>query len=448
MSRFSLGVAILSTVVEWYDFTLYLYFATTLGRVFFGGGSAGLSAALAGFAIAYLLRPLGAIVFGHIGDHHGRRASMLASVALMTFAMLATALLPTQAMIGTAAGLLLLGLRCVMSFSVGGEYAVVVAYLLEGAPSGRRGLVASLASAASEIGALLAVGVAYLTVTFTGNGLDNWGWRIPFFFGAGLAASVWIARAGMEESPDFLRQRDSGTLPANPLGHVLRHNKRGIARSFAISALGSITFYVGITYIPAFLVSTATLSESAALNLSTLATLAVIAVTPLAGIASDRFGRKPVLLVLALCQRGAADHPVSGDGGCRADGYPGRRGGAGVRRGRRQRGRRGGDCRTVFGRGPGQWSGIGRDVGDRDLRRPHTMAGALADTVQRMAIGAGHHDRGGGLGGAAGVLDCAGNAALATSTPCRGASPTAACPVPAGSPATRRGLHGLRRARS
>src|ERR1700760_3625321 len=108
---FSVAVAAFSTVVEWYDFTLYLYFATVLSRVFFGGGSAGLAATLAGFAIAYLLRPLGAAVFGHIGARHGRRTSMLASVAIMTIAMLATALLPTNVQAGATAGLLLLGLR-------------------------------------------------------------------------------------------------------------------------------------------------------------------------------------------------------------------------------------------------------------------------------------------------------------------------------------------------
>jgi len=131
MSRGSMAVAALSTIVEWYDFTLYLYFATVLSRVFFGNGSAALATTLGGFAVAYLMRPLGAAVFGHIGDKHGRRRMMLMSMALMTAAMLATALLPTGAAIGPAAGWLLIALRCVMSFSVGGEYTGVVAYLLE-----------------------------------------------------------------------------------------------------------------------------------------------------------------------------------------------------------------------------------------------------------------------------------------------------------------------------
>src|SRR6478672_10012999 len=117
----SLAVAAFSTIVEWYDFTLYLYFATVLSRVFYGGGKGSLLLTLGGFAIAYLMRPLGALFFSRIGDRSGRRRMMLLSVALMTAAMLATALLPTRAAIGPAAGWLLLLLRCVMGFSVGGE---------------------------------------------------------------------------------------------------------------------------------------------------------------------------------------------------------------------------------------------------------------------------------------------------------------------------------------
>src|SRR3954454_4647552 len=127
MSRGSMAIAAFSTIVEWYDFTLYLYFATVLARVFFGGGAHSLLITLGGFAIAYLMRPLGAVVFGHIGDRKGRRHMLLLSVALMTAAMLATALLPTRAAIGPSAGWLLLLLRCVMGFSVGGEYTGVVA---------------------------------------------------------------------------------------------------------------------------------------------------------------------------------------------------------------------------------------------------------------------------------------------------------------------------------
>lgn len=301
VSHGSLAVAALSTVVEWYDFTLYLYFATVVARVFFGGGGGALATALGGFALAYLMRPIGAVAFGHIADRHGRRPMLLLSMALMSLAMLLTALLPTYAQIGPAAAWLLFGLRCVMGFSVGGEYTGVITYLLEGADSRRRGLIASLAAAASEIGALLAVGVSAVTVAMLSEAdLEAWGWRIPFFVGAALAGSVWLARQAMEESPDWERLRADGMLKANPLAHAVSQQRGGLLRAFAISSLGSITYYVGITYVPAFLASAGSIGEAAALSLSTIAAVAVILVTPVVGLLSDRFGRKPALIALAV----------------------------------------------------------------------------------------------------------------------------------------------------
>ena len=301
ISRGSLAVAALSTIVEWYDFTLYLYFATVLARVFYGGGAASLAVTLGGFAVAYLMRPLGAVVFGHVGDKLGRRNMLLWSVAVMTAAMLATALLPTHAQIGAAAGWFLFLLRCVMGFSVGGEYSGVVAYLLEGARPSRRGLIASSASAASEIGALLAVGVSALTVASMSEAeLAAWGWRIPFFVGAALAGSVWIARSTMQESPEYERQVEAGTVPHVPWRHCLANHKLGVFRAFSISALGSITYYVGITYVPAFLTSSGALGEGESLWLATIAAIAVILVTPVTGVLSDRWGRRPVLIVVCL----------------------------------------------------------------------------------------------------------------------------------------------------
>jgi MHS family proline/betaine transporter-like MFS transporter len=299
VSRGSAVIAAFSTIVEWYDFTLYLYFATVLSRVFFGGGAGSLLTTLAGFAIAYLMRPLGAVVFGHVGDRYGRRRMMLLSVALMTAAMLAFALLPTRAEAGPVAGWLLLVLRCVMGFAVGGEYTGVVAYLLEGSRPERSGFITSWAAAASELGGLLAVGVSALTVSLLDSpSVEAWGWRIPFLFGAALAASVWIARSAMQESPEFERQQQAGTVPSSPLRHSLSTQRLGILRAFAISALGSITYYVGITYVPAFLTAVGALSDRDSLWISTAAAVVVILVTPVTGLLSDRWGRKPVLLLL------------------------------------------------------------------------------------------------------------------------------------------------------
>jgi MHS family proline/betaine transporter-like MFS transporter len=195
-----------------------------------------------------------------------------------------------------------------MGFSVGGEYTGVVAYLLEGASRTRRGLIVSSASAASEVGGLLAIGASALTVQALSEAdLAAWGWRIPFFVGAALASSVWIARSTMQESPDFERQSAAGTVPSHPLRYTLANHRAGILRSFAISALGSITYYVGITYVPAFLTTAGSLGEGSSLWLSTIAAVVVILVTPLVGALSDRLGRKPVLVVLGL---GSAVLPI------------------------------------------------------------------------------------------------------------------------------------------
>jgi MFS transporter, MHS family, proline/betaine transporter len=290
----------LSTVVEWYDFTLCLYFAPTLSRVFFGENDTALGYTLAGFAIAYLMRPLGAILFGLFGDLRGRRPTLLLSMAMMTLTMLGLALLPTHAQVGSLAGAGLILMRCVMGFSVGGEYTAVVAYLFESAPVHRRGLVTSLAAAASEIGGLLAVGsCAILARSLDVAQLDAWGWRIPFLIGAALAGAVWLARNIIVETPLFEAQ-PAAAAAIRPLAYVLRVEARGIALGFAISALGSVTYYIGITYVPSFLATAGQGNEAQALEFSSIAALIVIAVTPCFGWLSDLAGRKPVLLGLCL----------------------------------------------------------------------------------------------------------------------------------------------------
>ncbi len=300
-STSSQAVAAISTIVEWYDFTVYLYLSTVLSRVFFGGGAASLAATLGAFALAYLMRPLGAVIFAQIGDRLGRRPMLLISVAITAPAMLAIACLPTAQQIGPAAGWLLLALRCVIGLAVGGEYTGIVAYLLESASPGRRGLVASSAAAASEVGGLLAVGVSAGVVwALSPAALAAWGWRVPFAVGAALAAAIGVARSTVRESPEFERQREAGVRPDRPLLHAWSTARAGVLRGFAISALGSITYYVGITYAPAFLHGAGRLEERHALALSLVAAVAVIAVTPATGALSDRWGRRPVLVTLAL----------------------------------------------------------------------------------------------------------------------------------------------------
>jgi MFS transporter, MHS family, proline/betaine transporter len=288
-------------MVEWYDFTLYLYLTPVISRVFFGGAKTSVLATLGIFAVSYVMRPVGAAVFGHFGDRIGRRNVLLISMAIMTVAMLLTGLLPTHASVGLLAPVLLFVLRCVMGFSVGGEYSGVLVYLVESTGARHRGLLVSLAAGASEIGALLAAGIsALVTAVLTTGQLDSWGWRIPFLFGALLAGVTLLLRSGMHETAVFEEAKSAGDLPANPLRDVLGTQRRALLATFAISALGSVTYYVGVTYVPTYLTSVTHFSDSAALTVSTIAAVAVIAITPLAGHLSDRFGRRPSLLVLAL----------------------------------------------------------------------------------------------------------------------------------------------------
>ncbi len=293
----SMWVAGLSTVVEWYDFTLYLYFATVLSRVFFGGGEQALLVTLAGFAVSYLMRPLGALCFGHLGDRLGRRWMLLASMALMAAAMLATALLPTAATAGTTAGVLLLILRCVMAFSVGGEYTGVVAYLLESAPAQRRGLVTSLASAASEVGALLAVAISAVTVALLAPAqLDSWGWRIPFFLALPMGAVALWLRVSMEETPSFVQQREKPVVTQASTAATFKTILMGIGRVMVWSAAG----YTYLVIMPTYLQSALHTGFNQALLIAVISNIGFALTIIPSGMLSDRIGRRTVMIIATV----------------------------------------------------------------------------------------------------------------------------------------------------
>lgn len=302
-SRRSMIVAAFGTIIEWYDFTLYLYVATILTRVFFGGNANDLLLTFGVFATSYIFRPVGAIVFGHLGDRIGRKQTLVISAGLMAIAMLGVAALPGRDQIGLAAGALLFLLRCLAGFSVGAEYTGILVFLLESAPARRRGFVASLASANSEVGALLAVGVATLLAgTLSTSQLDSWGWRITFVVGAALAAAMIPLRSMMEETVVFRRVQEEGEVDRSPspLIDVFRHQPRAVLLAFVISAVGSISYYLNIGYVPTFLSDAAHFSGANSLGLATVAAAAVIVVTPLFGYLSDRVGRRPAMLLICV----------------------------------------------------------------------------------------------------------------------------------------------------
>jgi MHS family proline/betaine transporter-like MFS transporter len=298
--RRSVWIAALGTVVEWYDFSLYLYLTPVLGRAFFHSRHASILT-YGVFATAYLMRPVGAMFFGHLGDRMGRRITLVVSAGVMAVAMALTALLPSYGQIGACSGVLLVILRALMGFSVGGEYTGVLVFLLEVTGPKRRGYVASWAPATSQVGALLAVGLAtLLTAELSSDALDTWGWRVLYGIGALLATAMLIARRSLHETPSFQRMQAQGRISRSPLRDVLRHQPRAVLAAFAMSALGSVSYYVAIAYVPTFLSDVVGRSPVSALALSTIASAIVFAVTPLIGWLSDVTGRKPVMVVSAL----------------------------------------------------------------------------------------------------------------------------------------------------
>src|SRR5882724_5279198 len=212
-SRRSMIVAAAGTIIEWYDFSLYIYVAPVLTRVFFGGDEHSLILTFGVFAAGFLFRPIGAVVFGHLGDRVGRKNTLVISAGLMAIAMFGVAALPSAASIGIAAGIGLFLFRCLAGFSVGAEYTGILVFLLESAPAKRRGFATSWAAANSEVGALLAVGVAtLLSANLSTPQLDSWGWRITFVIGGLLAAAMIPLRSMMEETVVFRRCQDSGAI--------------------------------------------------------------------------------------------------------------------------------------------------------------------------------------------------------------------------------------------
>lgn len=298
----SVAVAGLGTIIEWYDFSLYLYLAPALSRVFFGGDAASSLVLTFGiFAAAYIARPVGAVVFGSLGDRRGRREALIFTAAIMAVALLLTALLPGWESIGLAAPILLLAFRVLMSFAVGGEYSGILVFLLESARPGRRGLISSLAPATSGLGALLAVGVSTLVVaTLSTAQLDSWGWRLPFLLGAVMSAAFLLLRTTIDETPSFRHARDAGRLDDHPVRTAFRNARRGLLAAFSLSAVGSASYYLGVSYVPTFLETEGGVEAADGLLWSTAAAVLLLVVTPLAGLAADRFGRKPSLVVVAV----------------------------------------------------------------------------------------------------------------------------------------------------
>ncbi|MEV6317782.1 MFS transporter [Streptomyces sp. NPDC051776] len=306
-SRRALVAGSVGNFIEWYEFGVYGCFATIIAANFFTpeGGSdlEGLIKTYASFALAFFFRPIGAAVFGRVGDRIGRRPTLILVVLLMTGATTLIGVLPTYATVGAVAPWLLTLLRVLQGLSAGGEFGGAVSVMTEFAPPGRRGLYGSWQSFTVALGLLGGAGTAaLLAALMTASDLQAWGWRVPFLLALPLGlAALWL-RLRLEETPSFERASAGLSDPAvdpdalrasrTPRGEVIQAIVLGAGRLMGWSAAG----YTFLVVMPAYLQSSLNATFQQALVATVLANLGfAVSIIP-AGLLSDRIGRRAVML--------------------------------------------------------------------------------------------------------------------------------------------------------
>src|SRR5262245_22305351 len=287
----------IGNVLEWYDFAIYGYFAAQIGRHFFPheDAVAQLLAAFGVFAIGYLMRPIGGVLVGHIGDRFGRRTALIFSVTAMAIPTFLIGLLPSYQSIGVLAPIGLTLLRVVQGLSVGGEYTSSMVFLVEHAPAGRRGLMGALAAAGCGIGTLLgsAVGAAFAASMSTAA-FDAWGWRIPFLLGLVVGIAGYILRRHVLETGVAEKRTRA------PIVETLHDHRRVVAAFAGVSVFSAVIFYVGFVYMVSWLQVADGIPPSRALEINTFSMLVSLPVLVAAGWLSDRLGRKPLMLLASM----------------------------------------------------------------------------------------------------------------------------------------------------
>jgi MFS transporter, MHS family, alpha-ketoglutarate permease len=285
-------------LVEWYDWFAYASFSIYFAPVFFPKGdlTAQLLNTAAIFAAGFVMRPIGAWIMGIYADRHGRKSGLAVSVGLMCAGSLLIAVAPTPDVAGLFAPAILLLARMIQGLSVGGEYGASATYLSEMAPKERRGFWSSFQYATLCGGQLLALGVLLLLqLILTEDQLTNWGWRIPFVIGAGLALIVYILRRRLAETQSF--QNQAADRPKSSATNLWRDHPKEAVLVAMMSAGGGLTTYAFTSYMQKFLVNTAGFTKESATMVVASALVWLFCIQPLWGMAADRFGRRPLLLL-------------------------------------------------------------------------------------------------------------------------------------------------------
>ncbi|PKZ65769.1 MFS transporter [Gordonia terrae] len=298
-SRRAVIAAGVGTVVEYYDLTVYAYLAVVVSPLFFPSDdpTASLLSSLAVFASAYLMRPIGGIFFGRLGDRFGRKRALLVSVILMGVGTTLMALLPTYAAVGVLAPILLVIARLLQGFSAGGELGGALTYVYEVVGPKRRGLGGSIVALGSNSGFALAAIVVATTSALTSEAqMDSWGWRVPFVAGLPLLLLCLWLRTRIEDSPEFTKTAERRELPKAPLRELLRSQPIQVLQVLGLGIAQNATGYMVLTYIGIHLVREGGYSQTAVTWTAAGVIVFVASCMPIAGLLVDRFGSRPVLI--------------------------------------------------------------------------------------------------------------------------------------------------------
>ncbi|GAA1714445.1 MFS transporter [Streptomyces yatensis] len=297
--RRSVAAGAVGVFVHWFDWAAYAYLAGTVATVFFPdeNSTTGLLAVFGVFAVSFGIRPIGALVFGPLGDRIGRKRTLSLVIFMMSGATLTIGLLPGYAAIGVAAPVLLVILRLIQGFAAGGEFGSAASFLAESAPRRRRGFGVSWLEVGSLLG-FLAGSFVYLLLS---TGLDEdqltaWGWRIPFLVSAPLGVIGFIIRNKIEDTPEYRTLEANDTVPRTPVRELLRRHKRHLLQAAGLMAAMHVPFYMVLTYLVTYETDHLGHSAGSAALLSTVISLLGLVLVPVFGLLSDRVGRKPVFV--------------------------------------------------------------------------------------------------------------------------------------------------------
>ena len=291
----SILAAAAGNVLEWYDFTVYAYMAPFIALKFFPGDDpmTGLLAVFATFGLGFVVRPLGGIVIGRLGDVRGRKAALLLTIVLMALGTAGIGLVPGRDTAGALAPWLLVLCRLIQGFSAGGEWGSSTAFIYEWAPRGRRAFFSSLQQSSVAGGMLLGSAIAALLGTLLNKTqMSDFGWRLPFLLGALIIPVGWYLWRHVEETPVFAA---GPTAPVTTgKGIVLALQAGGII------VIWTVAYYAILTYMPVFTAQYSKLGSAAALWSNALSLLVLALTIPFFGALADRIGRKPLLLAGAI----------------------------------------------------------------------------------------------------------------------------------------------------